>query len=123
MWMIAVEYQVLYPFQIIWLSDNTGGIDIGSSPVGIATSWPLPQNAFSPFAVNKVFFLYNCQLCYEGNNIPIDVVPSPTAISGQIQAVRWPDNVVFAAVGMRSLICPTIPVEETTWGNIKALYE
>jgi hypothetical protein len=124
MWMQAVEYQVLYPPQIMWLADNTGtGINIGTSPTGIATAWPLPQNAFSSFAVNKVLFIYMCQLCYEGNNIPIVVVPNPTAISGQVQAIRWPDGGTVYGVGMTSLICPTVPVEETTWGNIKALYE
>ncbi len=120
MWMSAIEYQVIYPPQIMWLSDYTGGLDIGTSPTGIATAWPLPQNAFVPFAVNKVLFIYLCQLCYEGTNIPIDVVPHPD--SGLLRAVRWPDNFIVHAIGMRSLICPTIPVEETTWGNIKALY-
>jgi hypothetical protein len=122
MWMSAIEYQVIYPPQIMWLSDNTGtGINIGSSPTGIATAWPLPQNAFVSFAANKVFFVYMCQLCYEGNNVPIIVVPHP--VSGFLRAVRWPDNAVINGIGMTSLICPTIPVEETTWGNIKALYE
>jgi hypothetical protein len=122
MWMSAVEYQVNYPPQFIWLADNTGGIDIGQSPTGIATSWPLPQNAFVPYAVNTVTFIYNCQLCNSGPNIPICVVPNPAAISGQVQAVRWPDGTLIPAIGMKSLICPTIPVEETSWGQIKALY-
>jgi hypothetical protein len=123
MWMIGAEYQVLYPPQIIWLADNTGGINIGASPTGIATTWPIPQNAFVPFAVNKVYFIYNCQLCYEGVNAPIVVVANPASISGQVQAVSWPGILVTFGIGMTSLICPTIPVEETTWGNIKAMYQ
>jgi len=117
----AIEYQVSYPPQIIWLGDDTGtGLNIGSSPTGIATAWPFPQNAFVPYAVNKVKFIYNCQLCYDGNNIPITVLPNPG--SGYLRFTQWPSNTLINAIGMVSLICPTIPVEETTWGNIKAIY-
>ncbi|MFH1754818.1 MAG: hypothetical protein ABIA59_03865 [Candidatus Latescibacterota bacterium] len=122
MWMSAIEYQVLYPATIFFLSDNTGApLNVGNSSIGIATAWPLPQNAFTQLVVNKVLFIYMCQFCYEGTNIPIDVVPHPD--TGFVRAVRWPDNAVITAQGMRSLICGTTPVEETTWGNIKALYE
>jgi hypothetical protein len=122
MWMSAAEYMVEYPPEVIHLADNTGGIDIGASDTGIATSWPLPQNAFVPFAVNAVTIMYNCVGCPR-TDIPINVVPNPASISGQVQAVRWPDNSLITAVGMLSLICPTVPVEETSWGKIKALYE
>jgi hypothetical protein len=122
MWMSAAEYMVEYPPEVIWLADNTGGIDIGRSDIGIATSWPLPQNAFVPFAVNEVTVLYNCDGCPR-TDIPINVVPNPTSISGEVQAVRWPDTAVITAVGMLSYICPTVPAEETSWGKIKALYE
>ena len=119
MWMSAIEYQINFPMQIVPLGDNTGGLNIGSSSTGIATSWPFPINAFSPVLVNKVTFLYNCQLCFT-QDIPIVVVPH--SVTGFIRAVRWPDNAVINGVGMTSLICPTVPAEETTWGNIKALY-
>jgi hypothetical protein len=122
MWMSAVEYQVEYPPEVTWLADNTGGIDIGSSPAGIATSWPLPQNAFVPCSVNDVTVLYNCEGCPR-EDIPILVVPNPGAISGNVQAVRWPDGALIPAIGMLSYICPTVPAEETSWGQIKALYD
>lgn len=122
MWMSAVEYKVQYPPYVVWLADNTGGIDIGQSPTGIATSWPLPQNAFTPFAVNKATIMYNCEGC-PCPNICFTVLPNPSSISGKIQAVRWPDGaLVQGIIGMVSYICPTVPAEETTWGNIKALY-
>jgi hypothetical protein len=122
MWMIGAEYKVEYPPEMIWLADNTGGIDIGSSDIGIATTWPLPQNAFVPFAVNEVTVLFNCEGCPR-TDIPILVVPNPTAPSGQVQAVRWPDVALIPAIGMLSYICPTVPAEETSWGGVKALYQ
>jgi hypothetical protein len=119
MWMSAIEYGIIYPPQLLFIGDDTGGLDIGNSASGIATSWPFPINAFSPVLVNKIKFFYLCQLCYE-TDIPIVVVQHP--ITGFLRAVRWPDNVLFNGVGLTSLICPTVPAEETTWGNIKALY-
>lgn len=119
MWISAIEYGIVYPPQLIFLGDDTGGLDIGNSGSGIASSWPFPINGYSPVLVNKIKFIYNCQLCFE-QDIPIVVIPHP--LTGFVRAVRWPDNNLFNGVGMTSLICPTVPAEETTWGNIKALY-
>ena len=119
MWISAVEYGINYPAQLGFLGDNTGGLDIGSSASGIASSWPFPINGYNPVLVNTVSFIFNCQLCFD-QDIPIQVIPHP--LTGFVRAVRWPDNILFNGVGMTSLICPTVPSEETTWGNIKALY-
>jgi hypothetical protein len=120
MWISAIEYSIDFPPQIIFGGDDTGGLNIGSSPAGLATSWPFPINGYSPVLVNKVTIIYNCQLCFEGMDIPITVIPH--LLTGYVRAVRWPDNTLVNGVGMKSLICPTVPAEETTWGNIKALY-
>jgi hypothetical protein len=121
MWISAIEYKVNWPMpHFIILGEETGGLDIGNTSTGISTAWPFPINGYSPVAVCKVRFLYGCQLCLEGTDVPVTVVPHP--ISGLIQAIRWPDNAIFTGVGMESRICPTIPTEDTTWGNIKALY-
>jgi hypothetical protein len=120
MWVSAIEYGIVYPPQIMFIGDYSGGLDIGNSMAGIASSWPFPINGYNPVLVNKVTFMYNCQLCFEGMNIPIIVIPHP--LTGFVRAVRWPDNGLVNGVGMTSLICPTVPAEETTWGNIKALY-
>jgi hypothetical protein len=61
-----------------------------------------------------------CQLCVGISEVAIDVVPNPD--SGQLRAIRWPSDEFVTAVGQRSLICTTVPAEETTWGSIKALY-
>jgi hypothetical protein len=122
MWMSSIEYKVQYPPYVVFLADNTGGIDIGSSDIGIATAWPLPQNAFVPLAVNKPTIMYNCEGC-PCPNICFTVLPNPSAPSGQVQAVRWPDNALIPGIGMVSYICPTVPAEDTSWGQIKALYD
>ena len=119
MWISAIEYGIAYPPEIGFLGDNTGGLDIGNSPTGIATSWPFPINGFGPVLVNTVAIIYNCQLCFE-QDIPIVVVPHSG--TGFIRVVEFGTNNLVNGVGMTSLICPTVPSEETTWGNIKALY-
>ena len=119
MWISAVEYGITYPPQILFVGDNTGGLDIGNSQSGIATSWPFPINGYSSVLVNDVSFIYNCQLC---NDHDIAVVVGPHPLTGFCRAVRWPDNVLINGVGLTSYICQTVPNEETTWGSIKALY-
>jgi hypothetical protein len=120
MWMSAIEYKIVYPPEIAFIGDNTGGLDIGSSPIGIATAWTFPLNAFTTVLINQVSIIYMCQLCVGISEVAIDVVPNPD--SGQLRAIRWPSDEFVTAVGQRSLICTTVPAEETTWGSIKALY-
>jgi hypothetical protein len=120
-WIGGIEYMIDYPPEITFDADNTqGGLSIGDSETGLSTAWTFPLNGFSPVLVNRVTIIYNCQLCYEGPDIEITVVPHP--VSGFVRCVRWTDNAIINGVGMKSLICPTVPTEETTWGNIKALY-
>jgi hypothetical protein len=125
MWMIGIEYFLSLPFQINPLAQEVpnGGLVIGTAWIfpGIAISWPLPQNAFVPFAVTKIKFLYRCTLCQDGTDICIHVLNHQD--TGFVRAVRWPDITFVNGIGMTSMICPTVPVEETTWGGIKALYQ
>jgi hypothetical protein len=121
MWMSAIEFMIVYPSQISWLGDILDTpTKIGNSVTGISIAWTLPLNAFDNPVVLKVTFAWMCQGCVGSENAPIDVVANPN--QGFLRAVRWPDNVPFDAIGMRSLICPTVPVEDTSWGQIKAMY-
>ena len=121
MWMSAIEYQIIYPPEMLFLGDVTpaGALVIGNSPAGITIAFPTPMNAFTQAVVQKTKFIWMCDACFNPNT-PLIVVPHPN--SGFLRAVRWPDNVVVNAIGWTSLICATIPVEESTWGQVKALY-
>ena len=118
-WISAIEYMIEYPSQLVFIVDLTGGLDLGTSQIGLATTWPFPINGFSPVLVNKVMVTFNCQLCFDPN-IHVTAVPHPD--TGFLRIVRWSDRALINGVGMLSTICSTIPAEETTWGNIKALY-
>ena len=129
-WMNAIEYKIEYPPQLLFVGDIMlpGAISIGSSPGtapdydGIAIGFPIPQNAFTQNVVQMVTVVWMCDDCGVANQeAPIIVLPYTS--SGLVRAVEWPNLNIVIGVGMTSLICTTTPVQETTWGQIKALYE
>ena len=116
----GIEYAVNYPTSMTWLSDyDTPPVTIGSTPSGISEGFALPKNGFSPIVVAKVLYLWNCNGCIVEND-PIIVSPHP--ISGFVRATDFPNYDFINAVGMTSLVCATVPTEETSWGRIKSLY-
>ncbi len=121
MWMNAIEYSIQYPPSLTWVADlSPSPLNIGNTPSGVATSFPQPVNAFNPAVVMQVLVMWNCDVC---GGTPDAVVVQPHPQTGFVRASRWPDNALVAGVGMTSLVCPgVVPVEETTWGQVKALY-
>ena len=121
MWLAAVEFKIVYPSQLSWLGDTyTSDTVIGNSATGVSLAWQTPLNAYDSVVMMKASVAWVCDGCVGNENAPIDVVANPNM--GLLRALSWPDNVSFDVVGMRSLICATVPVEETTWGQVKALY-
>ena len=118
----GVDFMVDYPPALTWMGDlDTQPVSIGTTPTGLSMGWSLPQNGFSTLQICKVRVLWNCEFCdglYLNN--PVVVVPNPTTFT--LGFTDWPDYALFPAVGMTSLICPTIPTEDTTWGKVKSLY-
>jgi hypothetical protein len=126
MWMSAIEYSITYPdistASLVWLADMpVAPLNIGNTAAGVASSWPLPQNAFAPLGVMNVLVKWLCDDCSASTNAPI--IAGPHLVTGFVRATRWPDNVLFEGTGLTSLVCPVVPVEEKTWGGVKALYD
>jgi hypothetical protein len=75
--------------------------------------------------------IYLGQIHFQGTSAPdcshVGIVPDPGAVSGKIEAVDCNDNPMYPTGG-QAIVNPTpdcqctVPVEETTWGEIKALY-
>jgi hypothetical protein len=122
MWMNGIEFLIDYSPAMQWLGDvdDPSRLKIGSTPLGIGVTFPIPLNAFVPAVVMQSNFLWMCDNCGPYQNSPVTVLPYPA--SGVIRAVRWPDLAIVHGVGLTALVCPTIPVQETTWGGIKAQY-
>jgi len=123
MFMSAIDFSVSYPPQVSWLADTpmNNGLMVGNTPGGAAIAWSLPQNGFAPVQVCRVLVTWQCDACI--GNEDAEIVVGPYFNQTEVRATRWPDNVLFTAIGMRSLICATVPVESTSWGKVKALYQ
>jgi hypothetical protein len=117
----GVDFAVNYPPEMIWLADlDTQPVLIGSTPTGFSMGWGLPQNGFAPVPICKVKFMWNCAGC-PAPNIPVKVVANPN--TGDLAFTDFPSFAIYPAVGLTALICACVPAEETTWGQVKALFE
>ena len=116
----GVEFKVEYPPVLGWLADfDQQPATIGTTPTGFSMGWAIPQNGLSSAVdICKVLVQWTCDGC--PGPFEIKVVPNPfTSFLGYTD---FPDYNLLPAVGMTSLICPTIPTQETTWGKVKSLY-
>jgi hypothetical protein len=121
MWISAAEFMIVYPPQLTVLGDNFDTpLVMGTTSTGVTIGWQSPKNCFGATVLAEVVVQWMCNDCVGNLDAPIDVVPNPSL--GFLRAVQWPDTFTVNAIGMRSLICATTPVEETTWGQIKSLY-
>ena len=124
-WFSAVEYTVPYPHQMSWLADisvNENQVNIDFTSIGVASAWTIPMNGFSPVVIMKVLYDWRCGNCNKPSNAygPIVVGPHP---SGRLSFVTFALE-RFDAMGMTSMVCLLpFPVEPTTWGRVKALYD
>jgi hypothetical protein len=118
-YIVGIEYAVSYPAGISWLGDiPASDLKIGDTPSGISEVWSIPQNGFQPIKLATIN--YFCSMCNDDS--PIVVTAHP--VSGYLRATRYPDLQFIYAIGMTSVFCPVnIPVENTTWGKVKSLYE
>jgi hypothetical protein len=124
----AVEYMIVYPSDLVPTFDisvNEFQLNIGNTSTGVASTWSLPLDTFQPTVIMQVLYDWNqCGNCNPAANKNQPVLAAADPVSGLLQYLRFPDNASFTAIGMTSLVCPgTVPVEETSWGAVKALYD
>jgi hypothetical protein len=108
---------------MIWLSDNwIMPVTIGDSQTGVSVGYG-GCLAAPTLVLSMNFFA-------QGITPPCctyPVLPDPAAPSGQIEVMDCASNLLYATGG-RAIINPTdncgcnVPVEETTWGRVKAMY-
>jgi hypothetical protein len=127
MWFSAAEFSVALPAQLTWFADmpNTP-LAIGNTQSGVAYSWSLPQNGFAPYELCKMLVSWNCDDCAgvvsPGWTVVVNrnLANPPTVTNPRV--THYPDNVLIEVIGNTSLICAQVPVEDTSWGQLKALY-
>jgi len=117
----GVEFAVNYPPEINWVADlGTQPVTIGNTQSGISMGWSTPQNGFGTVFICGVLVQWQCDTC-PGTDIPMPVVANPNTLF--LGFTDFPNFNQYPAAGLTSLICATVPAEETTWGKVKALYE
>ena len=117
-WVIGAEFQVAYPPMVTWLGDVPAStLTLGATPTGFSAVWTIQQNGFLPLLL--VSAIYTCTECPPDS--PITVIPnSVTGFLGFTDAA----TTLVPVIGMTSTFCPlTVPTEDTTWGQVKALFE
>lgn len=129
---IQLEYRVKFPAEVLYLGEVVrGGSAVGVSPIGIIQTWETPQDASSHLVVNEIWMLWMCVYCMETDiQICVDTHPE----TGYFRALRWPDMAAIYPMSHTAVACPLlhtyppctisppVPVEETTWGEVKSLY-
>lgn len=120
-WIAAVEFSVDYPPYVTWLGDGpTPPVAIGSTPTGISMAWGTPQNGFGPFVVLQANIIYHAR-CYHGE-LRVQVQPHPD--TGDLAAISYGnDSLVDLEGGYAKFCSRTVPVENRSWGAIKAIYQ
>lgn len=121
-WMTALEYQIVYPPGIMFPTDilaSSEWLDLGSSATGLTISMPTPLGTWGDVLIETVRFLWNCNEC-DVPNQEIRLQGHPH--TGLVRAADLNQNEVIGQ-GTSAWICFTTPVEETTWGKVKSLYE
>jgi len=131
--LISIEYSLSLPPHLLYLGfGSTAEIAIGDPVNGIAPDfvpgvglgWTYPQNAFAPLLISVIHTTWMCEFCADSGFGPGAVQVMPHGQTGSLAGVSWPAFEASLLVGMTSAVCPEpTPVEETSWGQIKALYE
>lgn len=117
----GAEFMIDYPAVTMWLSDaGTPPVTIGNTASGISMGFGLPLNGYNPvlLCTVNVMWMSDCA----GTPTPLRVVQNPNTL--YLGLVDFPNYELVPAVGLTATLCPpTVPTEESTWGQVKALYE
>ena len=118
----GAQYAVEYPTVMTWLADvNTPPATIGTTPTGISMGLPIPENGFNTVLLHQILILWNCDNCAGNENKMIRVIPHP--LFGDVILTDFPGFQEHTGNGLDTWICFIGPVENATWGAVKALYE
>lgn len=128
--MSEVEFSIAYPPSLIWVGDQLTDpgtqAALGTSPapggIAIATAGCCPFDGFTPVVVLRPLVIWGPCDCNNGSQAMVVGGYQPLGKT-QPSAVRRSDFQEFSGVGMTSLVCPDpIATEQSTWGQVKALY-
>jgi len=120
--LMGAEFAIQYPPAVIWMADlNKPAVSVGNTPTGISMGFPLPVNGFFPVLLCTPQVFWNCDACVDPYlNNAVTVVANPS--TGFLGVTDYPQYNAIPCVGLTAYVCATVPAEETSWGQVKALY-
>ena len=118
----GAEFAIQYPAAVLYLGDaNTPPVTVGNTQTGISMGFALPVNGFFDVFLCNVNVFWNCSCCVDPYlNNAVKAVANP--VTGFLGVTDFPQYNLIPGVGLTSYICATVPAEETSWGQVKALY-
>jgi hypothetical protein len=118
----GAEFAIEYPPVLTWMGDQAlPPVSIGSTAHGISIGFPSPRNGFIPVELCQTLVFWNCVHCalqYQGI-----VRAAPHPATGFLGVSDYPGYNLIPGVGPLSTICIYTPTEQTTWGQVKSLYD
>jgi hypothetical protein len=128
---LRIEYRLLYEPLLIWLWDgDVSGTATGNTNEGIVHTWTTPQDASGKLVLAKGLVFWMCDNCGpEFGRLCADSHPG----TGYLRATRASDGKWVYPLSRGGQICGhsvdpvpctvTVPVESTSWGHIKSMYD
>jgi hypothetical protein len=119
----GAEFAIQYPAAVTLLEDtNTPPVTIGNTASGISMGFPVAQKGGYPVLLCTPQVIWNCDSCVDLYvNSTVKIVANPH--TGFLGCTDYPWFNLIPCVGLTAYVCPTVALEETTWGGIKLLYE
>jgi hypothetical protein len=117
-----IVFAIAYNPCVTWLVDsNTPPSTLGTTPSGVTIGWSTAQGTSAVFVCN-VIFMWNCDVC-EQECCRQRIQPIPHPLTGSMFARCHPFGDEVPLQGQAAYICAWTPVEQTTWGRVKVLYQ
>ncbi|MGD8414153.1 MAG: hypothetical protein PVF33_07965 [Candidatus Latescibacterota bacterium] len=124
-WVLSTDFRLQWSPYLTNLGETAIGtpLSIGNTTDGIAVTWTSRKSGWQPVPILQITVAWMCNNCDGIGGTPeseIIVLPYPGQPDPRFK--EYGTGIDIYGVGMTSLICAQVPVEETTWGQIKSLY-
>lgn len=118
----GVEFAIDYPPAVTVVSETFATpTAFGTTSTGVSMLFPTLQGPGS-VTLAEVVVMWNCDHCQGYFGQAITVIPHPGTNFLGLTSCGFL-TVLEPLQGLQTTICAIVPVEETNWGRVKALYQ
>ncbi len=124
-WVSSFRYKIEFPPPFTFL----GGFGFVADPIvdgtadtGIEISYPSPVYFGANQLIHTAGVVWTCSYGCPYSNVYIAPVPFPGLTEIEVDVVQGETTTTLFLNTSAAVLCPTLPVQQQTWGKIKALY-